>query len=211
MKGINRKRRSEVLKLFPDADILGIGRRSVVLKEGDTVVKIEKDSHPGTAAREAKWLKILEGKKIGPELISLNRELGFVTYGYVGGVKLPEFIEQCEDPMELKNVLEQCLKKAKVLDDMGINKEEMHRPIKHAWVGESVRFIDFERCHQSDRAKNVTQLSQFLFIGNNPSAQKIRELFGINREDALELLKKYKNGKIETLLVLLDLDNVSKG
>ena len=38
---------------------------------------------------------------------------------------------------------------------MGINKEEMHRPIKHAWVGKSIRFIDFERCHQSEKVKNV--------------------------------------------------------
>jgi predicted Ser/Thr protein kinase len=134
-----------------------------------------------------------------------------VTYEYVDGVKLPEFIEWCEDPKILADVLEQCLRKAKTLDDMGINKEEMHRPIKHAWVGESVKFIDFERCHESDRAKNVTQLCQFLFIGNNPSAQKIRKTFGIDRKEVLELLKKYKNGEIETLLALLDLDNVSKG
>ena len=94
---------------------------------------------------------------------------------------------------------------------MGINKEEMHRPIKHAWVGKSIRFIDFERCHQSEKVKNVTQLCQFLFIGNNPSAQKIRKIFGIERENALGLLKKYKNGEIETLLTLLNLNNVPKG
>ena len=104
MKGITSKRQNEILKLFPNADLLGVGRRSVVLKEESVVIKIEKDSHPGTATREAKWLKKIDGKEIGPKFISLNKELGFVTYTYVGGVKLPEFIELCEDPKRLADV-----------------------------------------------------------------------------------------------------------
>lgn len=208
-KGLKEKRKSKILRIFPGAEILGVGRRSVVLKKGKLVIKVEKDSHPGTAAREAKWLRELNKEGIGPKLISLSRKLGYVTYNYVDGVTLPEFVERCS-PTELVRVLKLCLKKARKLDLLGISKEEMHRPVKHIWVGKDVKFIDFERCHRSDKPKNVTQLCHFLFVGDNPCAKKVRDVFHIDKADALEAAKQYRTKGLELVLSLLDLDHVPK-
>ncbi|MCK4714730.1 MAG: hypothetical protein KAT35_04090, partial [Candidatus Aenigmarchaeota archaeon] len=147
---------------------------------------------------------------IGPKFILLSRKLGYVTYNYVDGVVLPEFVERCTDITELAKVLELCLRKARKLDVLGVNKEEMHRPVKHIWVGKDVKFIDFERCHKSDKPKNVTQLCHFLFVGDNPCAKKVRDVFHIEKADALEAAKQYRTRGLELVLSLLDPNHVPK-
>jgi predicted Ser/Thr protein kinase len=85
-----------------------------------------------------------------------------------------------------------------------VNKEEMHRPLKHIIVGKDARFIDFERCSKTKNPKNVTQFCNYIFITNNPVATKVRKLFKIKKEAALQLLKSYKKKRdLEPVVSLL--------
>ena len=205
---ISPKRAREILDRFPGAELLGVGRRSVVLRKGKLAIKIEKESHRGTAAREARWLAEADG--IGPKLVGQDQRLGYVVYNYISGRFLPEFIEQCSDKRQLSRILALCLKKAAKLDSLGINKEEMHRPVKHIIVSRSARFIDFERCYRAGKPKNVTQLCHFLFLGSNTCAKKIRKVFHINARDALRVVKSYRESGLKPVLLLLDPDNVAE-
>jgi len=49
-----------------------------------------------------------------------------------------------------------------VLDKLGVNKEEMHHPYKHVLITKKQKpvLLDFERCHLSEKPKNVTQFCQ---------------------------------------------------
>jgi len=60
----------------------------------------------------------------------------------------------------LKNVFEQCYK----MDKLGLNKEEMHHPVKHIVVQKNGKpvLLDFERCKSRKRQHNVTQFCQFV-------------------------------------------------
>lgn len=113
----------------------------------------------GRIENEVKFLRILNKKGIGPKLVRATKR-SFV-YEFVEGEQILDYVAHAKDPFPvLKKVLLQCF----VLDQLGINKLEMHHPVKHILVkkGEPV-MIDFERCYYTKRPKNVTQFVQFLF------------------------------------------------
>jgi predicted Ser/Thr protein kinase len=96
------------------------------------------------------------------------------------------------------------------LDQLKVDKEEMHHPIKHIIITKKLKpimidagkskissiqktpdvvLLDFERCHNVENGKNVTQFSVFLI--------RLKELlleYGIKIEQdkMIELLKIYK-------------------
>ena len=79
------------------------------------------------------------------------------------------------------------------LDRLGVDKEEMHHPVKHIIVGKNkVHLIDFERAHTALKPKNVTQFCQFLTSGHLTHALEGKGIF-INKSRILELAKIYKS------------------
>jgi len=91
----------------------------------------------------------------------------------------------------IKNVFDQCF----IMDKLMIDKEEMHHPLKHIIIQNKTLkpyLVDFERCHKTEKPKNVTQFSVFLISGH---AKNLLEEKGIkvNRNKIIELCKKYKN------------------
>jgi putative serine/threonine protein kinase len=137
------------------------GKRSVVYKQGNVIIKTKREGSMavGRLQNEAKWLKILNKHKIGPNFIKF--ENGKLFMGYVKG---PVILEYCKDQsgkkvrVVLLDLLEQCY----IMDKLKVNKYEMHKPVKHVIIkNEKPVLIDFERCKKTLNPKNVTQVCQF--------------------------------------------------
>ncbi|MEM4282532.1 MAG: methyltransferase [Candidatus Woesearchaeota archaeon] len=144
----------------------------------------------GRIRNEAKTLKIVNRLGIGPKLLLAGP--GFVVYEFVEGEYLKDWIVDARQD-QVKKVFNSLFQQAYRLDKICLNKEEMHRPFKHAIVGknEKVTLIDFERARKvkANKVKNVTQLCQFVF-----SLQKLLEKKGlkIDKKNLLSLAKSYK-------------------
>ncbi len=150
---------------------LARGHRGIVYtgiyKGKKIAVKAErKDSKAmGRALNEAKWLKTLNKKGIGPKLLFSGKN--YFAYQFVEGEFIGDFIKSSgkkEIIDVLKSVMQQCF----VLDELKVNKEEMHHPKKHIIVTADKKpvMIDFERCRNSEKPKNVTQFVQFIASGH---------------------------------------------
>ncbi|MBU1111701.1 MAG: HemK2/MTQ2 family protein methyltransferase [archaeon] len=163
-------------------------------KEKEVTVAVKIDN-PKTVAmerlnNESKWLKIVNKKGIGPKLYLSKPE--FLILEFIEGIPLPKFIEK--DGMDkkgktekgqklIKKVLARILEQAYILDQLKVNKEEMHRPSKNVLVTKDQRVIllDFERCHNAESPQNVTQFLSFL--GRHGY---------VEQDTAMELARKYK-------------------
>ena len=155
------------------------GKRSLVYKEGKTIVKVER---PGSDARnrmenEANWLKILNAHNIGPTFLGFEKEM--LRMEYIDGIPILEWVKEKNKKQKVK-ILKDLLRQCRVLDTLKVNKYEMHHPLKHALVRKNkIILIDFERCKRTEKPKNVTQVCQFI-------AQSF------NCKEILKKAKKYK-------------------
>ena len=143
---------------------LASGKRShifVLEQQGRKyALKIERDDTTAVdrLLNEYTALVLLNQFCIGPRL----REFGYsyLLYEFVEGEFILDYLAHSSAPWPvLKQVFSQC----RQMDILGINKLEMHHPVKHVIVkGRTVTLIDFERCYFTPRPKNVSQFSQFL-------------------------------------------------
>ncbi len=182
-------------KGIKDMTYFARGRRGLIYKgkykNKEVVVKIKKSDSAaqGRMANEAKWLKLINKKNIGPKLLLADKE--FICYEYADGEFLPKYI-QTADKKQISSVLNKILGQTFALDSLKINKEEMHRPLKHILIDKQgqVTMIDFERCYKTDKPKNTTQFCQFIL-----SRQKELNAKGItiSREELINAAKEYKN------------------
>ena len=156
-------------------------------------IVIKKKNPKSTAAArieiEAQFLERLNKYGIGPKF-----------YFFKDGEHGMEFIEgELFEDYILKNSKEDILKVIKevfrqmfVLDNLGINKKEMHHPTKHIIIGKKkITLIDFERCHYTEKPKNITQFAQYV------SKKRISCLLDekgikLDRGKILEAAKNYK-------------------
>ncbi len=138
------------------------GKRGLVYKQGRRIIKVEK---PGSKAvnrleNEAKWLKKLNKKSIGPKFIKF--EEGKLYMEFIDGKPILDYCEGKRKEIVVK-VLVDLVQQCRVMDKLGVNKFEMHHPLKHVLIRKGkVVMIDFERCRNSVKPKNVTQVCQFL-------------------------------------------------
>jgi len=74
------------------------------------------------------------------------------------------------------------------MDKLGINKEEMHRPLKHIIINQKgkVVLLDFERCYLTEKPHNVTQFGDFLL------RRQLINTTGVNASKIKECLSEYK-------------------
>lgn len=162
-------------------------KKKIVVK-----AKLASSEAVGRIANEARWIKKLNKKGIGPKLIFSDND--FLACCFIDGELFPKFIEKSTKTKiikTIKDVLKQCYE----LDKMMIDKEEMHRPFKHIIVKTKPVLIDFERTHYTNKPKNVTQFIQYLISGKiTPLIRK--KGIKINRKNAMTLAKQYKNKKI---------------
>lgn len=149
----------------------------------------------GSIENEGLWLERLNEERIGPQLIccGIVDERAYVVYQFVEGLEIIDWIEHKDVDRGiiqkvLQDVLEQCFR----MDQMGINKEEMHHPHKHILVTERNQafLIDFERTRIVAKPQNVTQFVEFVCRIQEKLAKK-----GITVivETLRKLAQEYKN------------------
>jgi len=128
-----------------------------VYRRKKVAIKIKRTSSlaQGRMKNEVKWLKVLNRKGIGPKLLFYGRD--YLSYRFVEGVF---FVDYNNKKKLVPKILKQCFE----MDKLGVNKEEMHRPLKHILVDGKgkVTMIDFERCYATKKPHNVTQFGVFL-------------------------------------------------
>ena len=96
----------------------------------------------------------------------------------------------------MHDILHQC----RILDKIGVTKEEMHHPFKHILIDKNnqAHFIDFERCSRTDKPKNVTQCIEFFCrIKEELESKNIK----INVDSLRELASGYKEDYSQSFFV----------
>ncbi|MBN2111904.1 methyltransferase [Candidatus Woesearchaeota archaeon] len=154
--------------------------------------KLPKSMAEGRIANEAKWIKLLNKKGIGPRIIF--SEWDFFVYYFVEGEFLQKFAEKSQKT-KIANAVKDVLRQCREMDAMGIDKEEMHRPFKHIIMNKKPVLIDFERMHKSKKPKNVTQFIQYLISGRITHTLKKKGIM-IDRKKAIRLARQYKKKEI---------------
>jgi putative serine/threonine protein kinase len=111
---------------------------------------------------------------------------------FIDGQKIICFIELSSRENILRVIKELFLITYK-LDELGINKEEMHRPIKHIIIqsNNKPKLIDYERASYVKNPKNLTQFCQFISSGNVLELLQKKNIH-IDKQRIIELAKQYK-------------------
>ena len=127
--------------------------------------KIPQSAALKTIENEARYLKLLNRYGIGPRFYFKTKN--YLVIEFVDGKPIEEFIKSTDDAELIKKVLFTVFKKCRKMDQLKINKEEMHHPRKHIIVElrkkkPIVTLIDFDRAHKTQKPKNVTQFCQYL-------------------------------------------------
>ncbi len=168
---------------------------SCIYKNKKVAVKIKnpKSKAVGRIKNEAKFLEIVNKKKIGPKLLDFGDD--YIVMEFVEGKFILDFFEKSKKKQiitVIKHVFEQLF----VLDRLGINKEEMHHPVKHIIVTKNNKsiLIDFERAKKSKKTHNITQFCQFL-IGDKVREILEKEEIRINRGKIIRAAKDYSKNQ----------------
>jgi len=159
----------------------------------------------GRIENEARWLKKLNKQGIGPRLLYHCNE--YLISEFVEGEFIADYIQRCakkEAVRIIKDVFGQCF----AMDKLGINKEEMHRPLKHIIIsGNKPVMIDFERTRHTENPKNVTQLCQFVFRSKLANILKEKGI-KIDKDKISILSAEYKDDmskeNLDSIIKLID-------
>lgn len=166
---------------------LAKGKRGVVYLVACNGKKaVIKEKRPESTAinaieNEAHWLRILNKHGIGPKFRSFKDNK--LIMEYVEGELFLDWLAHQKSKFMIKKCIKEILKQCYIMDRLGIEKKEMHRPVKHLIIRNSKPvMIDFERCRRTLKPSNVTQFCQYL-----------RKLDLIEFDQ--ELLQAYQNNK----------------
>jgi release factor glutamine methyltransferase len=179
-------------KSVKDIDYLAHGKRGVVYtgkyrnKKIAIKTKRKESEAVGRIQNEVKYLKLLNKNKIGPKLVMHDKN--WLAYVFVPGEFIRDWIPKAKKA-ETKRVFRSVFNKCFKMDQLGVNKEEMHHPLKHIIIGKSAKLIDFERARNTKDPKNVSQFCQFAM-----SLKPVLEKKGIkvNKQNIIQLAKVYK-------------------
>ncbi|MBI5880730.1 methyltransferase [archaeon] len=184
-------------KGISDIHPLAKGHRGLIFtgvwKKKKVTIKVQRTDigAKGTVNNEAVRLKVLNKHNIGPKLLFAGDN--FFVYEYVPGDFILDYFEKNgvkkkEMISIIKNVFEQMF----ILDQLGLNKEEMHHPVKHVILkkGKKPVLLDFERCKSHKNVHNVTQFCQFIISGKLLPYLKKNKI-EVNMQDMLNLCRIY--------------------
>ena len=114
----------------------------------------------GTVNNEAQKIKLLNKKGIGPQLLFQGED--YFGYVFVKGDFLTTALEK-SGKKETLGILKEVFRQMRVLDTLGLTKEEMHHPYKHILIDDKdkVTLLDFERCKHTQN----TPEPRYRFLG----------------------------------------------
>ncbi len=139
---------------------------------------------------EAKWLRILNKNNIGPKLIYSKNN--YLIYNFIEGeFVLDNFAKNNRN--NILKIIRNIFNQLYIMDKLKINKEEMHHPLKHIIITKNNKpvLIDFERCHKTNKPKNVTQFCQFMISNHVVDILKNKKI-KINKNEIIKNAKIYK-------------------
>ena len=180
------------------APVLGKGHVGVVLKAymdgGAVALKVlRSDADRGSMEGEAEMLRLANSVGVGPRLLGASDSC--LVMELIEGDYIAPWVEGLEPDCsgELRRVLAALMGKARRLDAVGLDHGELGRIKRHVIVsGGEPRVIDFESASTGRRPKNVTSVTQFLFIIPRMAALVERHLDLPDREGLMEALKVYR-------------------
>lgn len=139
---------------------------------------------------EAKWIKLLNRHNIGPRLLISNKD--YFVYRYIDGDFIIDAIKK-SDKIKIKKLIRNIFSQMSALDKLKVDKEEMHRPLKHIIIKKDKPYlIDFERARHAQNPKNVTQFCQFLMSGRMRNILANKDI-KFDRLALIRLAKVYKS------------------
>ncbi|MBI2112342.1 methyltransferase [Candidatus Woesearchaeota archaeon] len=157
----------------------------------------EKESKEKELKEKVLTEKELQGQK--------RSQTEYLIYEFVEGEPILDWLKKAHKS-QISRALHEIIHQCFILDTLKVNKDEMHHPLKHIIITPSGHvLIDFERCKETKKPKNVTQFVEFLC--------RIKEELGqkgilINAENLRKLSKEYKESISErNLKPILDLLN----
>ncbi len=155
------------------------GKHSLVYLVGKYAVKVFDDRFLLNFRKEVRALRILQPFGFVPALYSVGRR--FVVMERVDGVEI-------RNAELTSRLIDGCMRCCLILDVLGIQKEEMHRPDRHILVkrGGSIKFIDFERSVFTEKPSNLTQFAVYV----------CRRL-DLDLKSYLDILKEYRKSGID--------------
>lgn len=117
--------------------------------------------------KEAEMLSLLNKRKIGPMLLRIDDKKECIVMEYVDGKRILEFLDTGAGKATVISIIKSILNQLYTMDMLGINKTELTNPYKHIIINSKHEpvMIDFERCHHTNKPKNLTQFIQFLCSG----------------------------------------------
>lgn len=156
----------------------------------------------GRIQNEAFWIKRLNKKGIGPKLCFSTKD--YFVYRYIPGLFILDYLKKMKKNKKTEKMIKRIIKnifhQIYILDSMYIDKEEMHHPLKHIIINPQNKpvMVDFERCHNVKKPKNITQFCQFL---RSRAVRNILKNIGVwydrgigyNPRRLMELAKEYKH------------------
>ncbi len=141
---------------------------------------------------EADWLIRLNKSGIGPRILHSGKD--FIVMEFIEGGNIIDFFSQ-SSKNEIIALTSKIVSQLKKLDELKIDKEEMHRPIKNLIIMDGKPFlIDFERANYSGKPKNLTQFFHFISSGNVAKIFKSKGII-IDKQEIISLSRKYKKMK----------------
>ena len=180
--------------------VLGKGYVGIVLlakrKNKLVAVKIRRtDSQRKEMKSEAKLLEIANSSKVGPRLITSNKN--FIIMEYLNGKKIGEWIKELKgkgSAAKLKSVIRKTLEDCYNLDKIGLDHGELSNISKHVIISKSkATVIDFESASTKRKVSNVTSAAQGIFIGSGIS-KSIKKIYKIPpKEKMVDILREYKH------------------
>lgn len=149
-----------ITRALPDragAVFVARGRRSCVYRDSGVAVKV---SSVRRVAQEARMLKKVNALGIGPQFLSAQDDT--LCMEFIDGERIDRYLASCS-LREAERVLSEVLRQCAILDEAGVNKQEMTYPYKHVIIsGERVVLIDWERSKPTVRPANVAQCKEYL-------------------------------------------------
>ncbi len=190
-------KKSQILKELEKEEVTNIsyftkGKRGVIYKgkyqEEIVCIKVKrKESEALNRIKtETKFIQALNRHGVGPTYLFSSEE--YLVYKFIPGKYIEDFFANAKKP-KIRKVLIEVLKQCFIMDKLGINKEEMHHPVKHVIIGKQIKLIDFERCHYTEDPKNVSQFMQYIMM-NIPILKKKR--INLDANKIIHLTKNYK-------------------
>jgi len=172
------------------------GHRGIVEIKGRVAIKRSLTKHYN-AREEAKFLKLLNKKGIGPKYISNTKNE--LRMEYIKGDRILNYLEK-SNKKQIIAILTKILNQLYIMDKLKINKLELTNPYKHIIVRNNKPIqIDFERCIHTNKPKNITQFIQFLSSGQIKNIFTKKDI-NIDSDKLRNLAKNYKKNQNKNVI-----------